>query len=118
MHAPTGGVASPSAGRERDQQRRAARPTGSAAIASRSAAAHAGARPAAPRVCPRRSTSPPEQRPADAERDRVGAADRAGGGERAGQVLGVDQQPDAEHRQRQAGDDREDEHAASAGGLT
>jgi hypothetical protein len=53
---------------------------------------------------------PPEQRAADAERAGEDCGDEAGGGERAGQPLGVHQQADAEHRQRQSRDDREDEH--------
>jgi hypothetical protein len=40
----------------------------------------------------------------------------AGSGERAGQVPGVDEEPDAEHGQRQARDDRDDEHAQGARG--
>ena len=58
----------------------------------------------------------PEQWPADADRDRVDAGDHASRGERAGQVLGMDQQPDAEHRQRQPREDRGDEQASYAGG--
>ncbi len=58
----------------------------------------------------------PEQWPADAERDRVDAGDHAGRGERAGQVLGMDQQPNAEHLQRQPREDRGAEQAPEAGG--
>ena len=66
------------------------------------------------RALPAAVDEPAQPRPADAERDGVGAADRAGGGERAGQVLRVDEQPDAERGERQPGDDRDDEQATSA----
>ena len=56
-----------------------------------------------------------EQRAADAQRDRVDAADEAGGRERAGQMLGVHEQPDAEHRQRQPREQRDREQLAGAG---
>ena len=56
-----------------------------------------------------------EQRAADPQRERVGARDQAGGRERPGQVPGVDEQGDAEHRQRQARDDRHGEEAKGAG---
>ena len=59
---------------------------------------------------------PPEQRPADADRDRVDAGHRSSRGERAGQVPGMDQQSDAEHRQRQPREDRGGEQASYTGG--
>ena len=61
-------------------------PAGSTAIATSSAAATV-ALTSSTEVCPRRSTSLPEQRPADAKRDRVDAGDHAGRGEGAGQAL-------------------------------
>ena len=90
-------------------------PTGCTAIATSSVAATV-ALTSSTEVCPRRSTSLPEQRSTDAERDRVDAGDHAGRGERAGQVPGMDQQPDAEHRQRQPREDRGGEQASYAGG--
>jgi hypothetical protein len=57
-----------------------------------------------------------EQRATDPERDGVDAGHEAGGAERPGEVLGVDEQADAEHRQREAGDDRDGEEAARVGG--
>ena len=57
----------------------------------------------------------PEQRSADAERHGIGAGHHAGCGERARQVLGVHEQSDAEHGQRQPGHDRDEEEAAGAG---
>ena len=113
-HAPTGGVASPMpaasatssgerrAGRERARRRRAApRPT--PALASSTA------------VWPRRSTSRPSSGPPTPSATAYAPATRPADGERAGQVLRVDEQADAEHRQRQARDDREDEQATCAG---
>ncbi len=57
-----------------------------------------------------------EARAADADRQPVRAGDDAGGGERAGEVLHMDQEADAEHRQRQPRKDREGEQASRAGG--
>jgi hypothetical protein len=58
----------------------------------------------------------PEQRGRDRAADRVRAADRPGDGERAGQALGVDEQRDAEHREREARKDRASEQRAGTGG--
>jgi hypothetical protein len=59
---------------------------------------------------------PSEQRTADADPARVDTGDDPGRGERARQMLGMDQKPDAQHLQRQAGEDRGGEQALSAGG--
>ena len=59
---------------------------------------------------------PSEQRGGDRAGDRVSAADRAGDGERAGQLLSVDEQRDAEHREREASEDRASEQRACSGG--
>ena len=56
-----------------------------------------------------------EQWPADAERHGVRRRDEARGGERAGQVNGVDEQSDAEHHERHARDDRDGQEAPRAG---
>ena len=53
---------------------------------------------------------------ADGKRHRVDPGDDAGGRERAGQMLRVDQQADAEHRLRQPRDDRDGEQSPHAGG--
>ena len=49
---------------------------------------------------------PAQRGPAGALGDGERARDEAGGGERAGELLDVDEHADREHRQRQAGDDR------------
>ena len=81
-------------------------PAGSTAIATSSAAATL-ALASSTEVWPRRSTSWPSSGPPTPSASAVDAGDDAGGGERAGQVLRVDQQADAEHRQRQPREDRE-----------
>jgi hypothetical protein len=53
-------------------------------------------------------------RATDTERDRIDAGDDAGRRERAGHVLRVDQEADAEHRRRQSRDDRDDQQAPRA----
>ena len=78
-------------------------PAGSSAIATSSARGGDARRPAARRSGRGGPTTRAEHRRAGAERDRVGGGHEPGGGERAGQAPGVDQQSDAEHRQRQAG---------------
>ena len=112
-HAPSGGVASPIADGERDEQRdrNAGRERGDGA--GEPSSRHRGGEQH--RRLPTPVDERAEQRAAEAERDRVRARHDAGHSERAGQVLGVDQEPDAEHRQRQPGDDRAREQAAGAG---
>ena len=111
-HAPTGGGLSPSTAARPRARRAARRP---AAPRSRRAR---GPRPAPRRAGPwsaRAVDQPSEQRPADAERHAERARDDAGRAQRAGQPLGVDEQPDAEHRHRQAGEHRDGQQAKGAG---
>ena len=115
MHAPTGGDGEPDHAGQRDERgQRRSRP---------------GARPLAPSAAPATLAPATEDRTSARDgrragrgagrrrpsRDRIGARHDAGSGERAGEVLGVDEQADAEHRHRQTREDRDDREAQRAG---
>ena len=104
MHAPTGGVAKPSTAASAISAPSGA-PAGRAAIAA-SAAAATSALPSRTRRLAAAVDEAPERRTAGALGDGERAGDESGGGEGVGEALDVDEHPDREHRQRQAGDDR------------
>ena len=109
-----------SGGRRRRRRRPAprARPAGRCAARGRRQRGQGGdGRPADEhRGLPAAVDESAQERRGGRAADRICRADHAGDGERARQLLGMDEQRDAEHGQGQTGDDRGPEEGGRAGG--